>query len=71
MNYLDGIDTHCNLSIRLLTGSNEITWTYRGPIPRVRFEQMFINEINEAVENNAQIHLIPEAPNFPTADSIV
>ena len=71
LNYLDGIDTHRDLSIRLLTGSDEITWTYRGPIPRVCFEQTFINEINEAVENKAQIHLVPEAPNFRAADSIV
>jgi hypothetical protein len=71
LNYLDGIDTHRDLSIRLLTGSDEITWTYRGPIPRVRFGRTFINEINEAVENKARIHLVPEAPNFAAADSIV
>jgi len=73
LGYLDGIDIDRDLSIRLLTGSDTIMWTYRGPIPPVRFEdeQMFINEISKAVEDKARIHLVPKAPNFTAVDSIV
>ena len=70
LSHLDAIEANCNLSIRPLTGSDEITWTYPGPIPRVYFEKFF-DKISDAVKKKARSHLVPIAPNYAAADSIV
>ena len=59
--------------IRRLTSPGEMTWTCRGPIPRVNFlwESDFIDEITKAVQNNEPRHLVPSAPNFPAVDTIL
>ncbi|KAF8498734.1 hypothetical protein F5888DRAFT_201198 [Russula emetica] len=72
LNYLDRIDTNRDLSIRGLTNSDQMTWTYRGPIPRFTFQELTVTDkIKNAVENDGPLHLIPSALNFPAVDSIV
>ena len=73
LNYLDGIDTHRNLSIHGLAYSDERPWTYRGPIGRFTFQESatVIDKIKNAVGANEPLHLVlPSAPNFPDFDSI-
>jgi hypothetical protein len=74
LNYLDRNDTDrdLDLSIRRLTNSNEMTWTYPRGIVRFRFEKLTItDDMESAVENKTPMHLVPEASNFPAVDSIV
>ena len=69
--HFDGIDTN-RFSIRRLTDSNQSTWTYRGPIRRIDFqESTVLAEITEAVSERKPLHLVPTAPNFPSVDSIL
>jgi hypothetical protein len=69
---LDDIDTDRGLSMRGLSSSGHSTWTYRGPIGRVTFQEpAVIDTIKNAVESSTPVHLVPSAPNFPAVDSIV
>ena len=72
-NHLDGIKAEHNLSIRELSSSEQMTWSYRGPIPRFNFLQDsdFIEEIAKAVQNKKPLHLVPSALDFPAVDSIL
>jgi hypothetical protein len=72
LRYLDTINDESKLSIRPLTSSNQMTWTYRGPIGRFTFQESTVSDkITEAVQNKGPVHLVPLAPNFPSIDSIV
>ena len=66
LNYLNGMDAEHKFSIRGLT-SEQMTWSYRGPIRRFNFLQDldFIDEITKAVQSRNPLHLVPLALNFP------
>lgn len=71
LNHLSGLHTPHTFSIRRLTDSNQMTWTYPG-INGTRFDNMnVIGIIKAAVENHTSLHLLPLDPNFPAVDSIV
>src|SRR6266403_1293781 len=72
LKHLDGINTDTNLLIRRLTDSDQVTWTYRGPIQRFTFqESTVIDKIKNTVKTNEPLHLVPLALNFPAVGSIV
>ncbi len=72
LKYLDSIDTDRGMLTRRLTDSDQVTWTYHGPIRRFTFEEpTVIDKIKNAVETNEPLHLVPSALNFPAVDSIV
>ena len=73
LNHLDGIKTEHKLSIRGLSSSEQMTWTYRGPIACFNFlrDSDFIEEITKAVQNKKPLHLVPSALNFPAVGSIL
>ena len=71
LNHLHGICTPLEFSIRGLTNSNEMKWTYHGPIRHVTLqESSFFSELTKAVENQERLHLVPLARNLPSVDSI-
>jgi hypothetical protein len=72
LTYLDGIHTTRYLSIRGLTKPGQKSWTYRGRMPRITFQELkAIDEIMKVVEANKPVHLVPSATNFAAVDSIV
>ena len=47
-------------------------WTYRGPIPRVKFDKSSVRrQIQEAIEQQNAQHLVPKAKNYAAVDSII
>jgi hypothetical protein len=72
LNHLDGIKTEHNLPIRGLSSPEQMTWSYRGPIPCFNFlrDSDFIEEITKAVQNKKPLHLVPSALDFPAVGSI-
>jgi len=73
LSYLGGIIAEHNFRIRRLASTEQMTWTYRGPIPRFNFLQEldFIARITKAVRNKRPLLLVPSAPNFPAVHSIL
>ena len=73
LDHLDGIEGEYEFPIQGLTSSGEMTWIYRGPVPRFIFLQDldFIDELTNAVQKNRPLHLVPLVRNFPVVDSIV
>jgi hypothetical protein len=72
LKHLDDIGRHRRLTIRRLSDSGQIPWTYHGPIPRFVFEETtVISKIASAVAANESVHLVPSATNFPAVDSII
>ena len=72
LNHLCRIDTSFHFSIRRLTDSKKIKWTYHGHIRRINFqESTVINEITKAVRDREKVHLIPLVRNFPAGNSIL
>ena len=69
LNHLCGIRTEYTFLIRGLTDSNETTWTYRGEIPRVTYQESA--EFKKAVAAKRAVHLVPSATNFQAVDSII
>jgi hypothetical protein len=71
--YFNRITTNCDLQIRGLTNSNEVTWTYCGHIPPFTFlqDEAAADKINEAVATGKSLHLLPSVSNFPAIDSII
>jgi len=67
------ITTNCDLQVRGLTNSNEVTWTYRGHIPLFTFlqDEAAADKINDAVATGKSLHLVPSVSNFPAVDSII
>ena len=72
LNHLDGIRGE-EFSIRGLTSTEPMTWTYRGPPQRLNFQwdSEFIDEITKAVEGETPLHLVPLSRNFAAVDSIM
>jgi hypothetical protein len=71
LNHLRDIRTECTFSIRGLTDSNQMPWTYRGPECITFEESTAFHKISEAVKYRKPLHLIPLARNFAAVDSIV
>jgi hypothetical protein len=71
--YLDCLATEKVFSIRsLAANSDQKMWTYRGPIPRVKFDKSsFSGQIQEAITQKKAQHLVPNARNFAAVDSII
>ena len=73
LDYLDRIEEERKLPIRPLTRKDDdTTWTYRGRTERLNFRDEDVpNYINNAVENNRSLHLVPLISNYPGVNSIV
>jgi hypothetical protein len=50
-----------------LSESDQMTWTYRGPIRRCTV----FDEFAKAVQDRKPLHFVPLSRNFPAADSIL
>jgi hypothetical protein len=71
LNHLRDIRTECTFSIRGLTDSSQMPWTYRGPECITFEESTAFHKISKAVKYRKPLHLIPFARNFAAVDSIV
>jgi hypothetical protein len=72
LRYLDGISANHDLEIRDLITGTKMAWTYRGPIPRLSFEEpSVVDKLEDVVKRKKPLHLVPLAGNFPAIDSIV
>ena len=71
LTYLHGMDAEHKFSIR--GASEEMTWSYRGPIRHFNFLQDldFIDEIAKAVQDKNPLLLVPSAFDFPAVYSIL
>ena len=72
LNHLRVIDDPLEFSIRGLTNSHEMKWTYYGRTRHVTLqESTFSTELTKAVRNQERLHLVPLARNFSSIDSIL
>jgi len=73
LNHLNGLRTEHRFLVHGLTSSEEMMWSYRGPVRRFDFLQDldFIDELTKAVQNEKPLHLVPLARNFAAVDSII
>ena len=71
--YFNHIGTTHELSIRWLTDSYKMPWTYHGPISLFTFlqDEIATDEIKNAVEANKSLYLVPSVSNFPSIDLII
>ncbi len=64
--YFNDTATDHDLSMRELTSSDQITWTFLARTRRVSFKEPgAIGKIEDAVETNKPLHLVPSDPKFP------